>query len=138
VSFSGGCLCGAVRYDISAHPITTRVCWCLVCQKIAAGNATINVCFQSASVRIEGELRDYVSTADSGNTMHRRFCSACGTHVFSGSEARPQLVFVRSGTLDDRSIVKPASTIWVSRAPPWSWIDRSLPTFDRQPPPLPG
>jgi hypothetical protein len=136
VSFSGGCLCGGVRYEITAQPITTRVCWCQVCQKIAAGNATVNVGFASACVRIEGELRDYVSIADSGNVMHRRFCPACGVHLFTGSEARAQMVFVRAGTLDDRALAKPASTIWVSRAPAWAAIDRTLPTFDRQPPPI--
>lgn len=133
--FSGGCLCGGVRYEISAQPITTRVCWCQLCQKIGAGSATVNICFSSAAVRIEGEMRDYVSVADSGSVMHRRFCPTCGVHLFSGAESRPHLVFVRAGTFDDRSVVRPAATIWVSEAPAWACIDPTLPKFDRQPPP---
>jgi hypothetical protein len=94
-----------VRYRINAAPIVTRMCWCRVCQYIAAGNATVNVCFPSNAITVEGEPRDFRSIADSGNVMHRRFCSNCGTHLFSEAESRPHLIFVRVGTLDDREIV---------------------------------
>src|SRR5256885_16385090 len=103
MEITGGCLCRAVRYSISAAPIVTRTCWCRVCQYLGAGNATVNACFPSAALTVSGELRDYCLIADSCNVGHRRFCPACGTHLFSASEARPQLVFVRVGTLDDRS-----------------------------------
>jgi hypothetical protein len=135
-SFSGSCLCGSVRYEFSAPPGTTRICWCRVCQKFGAGSATVNVLFPSAALRIDGEVRDFVSVAESGNIMHRRFCPMCGVHLFTASEARPHLIFVRAGTLDDRSAVRPAQTIWVCEAPAWASIDPDLPRFDRQPPPV--
>ena len=75
-TIEGGCLCGAVRYAVSAEPILTRACGCRVCQYFASGNATINVVFPKDAVTTTGELKDYVSTADSGNRMHRRFCPA--------------------------------------------------------------
>jgi hypothetical protein len=136
MAVSGGCLCGAVRYEIDAAPITGRVCWCRVCQRIGAGSGTVNVCFARAATRIEGELRDYVSVADSGNVMHRRFCPACGVHLFSESEALPHLIFVRAGTLNDPEIGRPLASIWVSQAPSWACIDHRLPVFDGQPPPV--
>lgn len=132
----GGCLCGAVRYQITAAPIITRMCWCRDCQYWAAGNATVNVCFPSDAIVIKGELRDYSSTADSGNVMHRRFCPVCGTQMFSESDARPHLIFVRAGTLDDPHIAQPAANIWASSAPAWACMNENLPKFDRQPPPL--
>jgi hypothetical protein len=135
MEITGGCLCRAVRYSSAAPPIVTRVCWCRVCQYIAAGNATVNVCFPASALSVTGEFRDYVVTADSGNVSHRRFCPACGTHLFSASEARPHLVFVRAGTLDDPELVRPATTIWTSSAPSWACIDASLPRVERQPPP---
>jgi hypothetical protein len=133
---TGGCLCKAVRYRITAAPIATRLCWCRVCQYFAGGNATVNACFPSNAVTIEGELRDYQLTAESGNRMHRRFCPTCGTQMFSEAESRPHLIFVRAGTLDDREIAKPSATIWVSQAPTWACIDESLPRVERQPPPV--
>jgi len=136
MEITGGCLCRAVRFRITAEPVAMRLCWCRVCQYIAAGNATVNVVFPSNAVSIEGELRDYRSIADSGNVMHRRFCPACGTHIFSEAEARPHLIIVRSGTLDDSGIARPGATIWTAQAPEWAWIDDSLPRHAGQPPPV--
>jgi hypothetical protein len=136
MNITGGCLCRAVRYRISAQPILTRVCWCRLCQYLGAGNGTVNTCFPSAAVSIEGELRDYPSVADSGNAMHRRFCPKCGTQMFSEADARPHLIFVRAGTLDDTEIARPSSSIWTSRAPTWACIDAQLPTEAEQPPPV--
>lgn len=135
MEIAGGCLCRSVRYRVTAAPIVTRVCWCRLCQYIGAGSATVNVCFPTSAVAIEGELRDYRSVADSGNVMHRRFCPACGTHLFSEAEARPHLIFVRAGTLDDREIAKPVATIWTSQAPTWACFDPHLPQVAGQPPP---
>lgn len=104
---AGGCLCGAVRYEIDAEPITTRLCWCRTCQYFTTGNAAVSVAFPSARISISGETHDYQSAADSGSRMHRRFCPRCGTHMFSEAEPRPHLIFVRAGSLDDPNIARP-------------------------------
>jgi hypothetical protein len=135
MEITGGCLCRQVRYRITATPIVTRVCWCRLCQYLAAGSATVNVCFPSNAITIEGEMGDYQSVADSGNKMHRRFCTTCGTALFSEAEVRPHLIFVRAGTLDDPEIAKPSATIWTSQAPTWACFDTSLPKIEKQPPP---
>ncbi|MEW9805299.1 GFA family protein [Mesorhizobium sp. ZMM04-5] len=133
---SGGCLCGKVRYQSDAEPITARLCWCRFCQYIAAGNAAVSVCFPAYSMTITGDMRDYESVAESGHRMHRRFCPNCGVHLFSEAESRRHLIFVRAGTLVDPGIVRPAATIWTAKAPAWACIDASLPSFERQPPPV--
>ena len=135
MEITGGCLCKAVRYTIRAAPMVTRTCWCRVCQYIGAGSATVNTCFPSEAVEVTGTLGDYRMVADSGNVSHRRFCPACGTHLFSASEARPHLVFVRAGTLDDPEIARPTLTIWTASAPSWACIDERLPKVERQPAP---
>jgi len=135
MNITGGCLCGAVRFSSTAAPITTRTCWCRVCQYIGAGGATVNVCFPSQAVAVSGELREYRSVADSGNPMVRRFCPQCGTHLFSDSAARPHLTFVRAGTLDDPELAQPAVTAWTTSAPSWACFDERIPQVERQPPP---
>ncbi len=135
MTITGGCLCKAVRYQITAEPVVTRVCWCRLCQYLGAGSGTVNVCFPTKAVTIRGELRDFASTADSGNVMHRRFCPQCGTPLFSEAEVRPHLIFVRAGTLDDPEVAKPAATIWTDAAPTWACISDSLPRVAGQPPP---
>lgn len=132
---TGGCLCKQVRYRITAAPIVTRICWCRDCQYLASGGGTVNVCFPTSAIAIEGEAKDYRSVADSGNVMHRRFCASCGTALFSEAEIRPHLIFVRAGTLDDPELAKPAATIWTSSAPSWACISEELPRIERQPPP---
>jgi hypothetical protein len=95
----------------------------------------VNTCFPKNALHIAGTLRDYASTAESGNAMHRRFCPVCGTPMFSESGARPSLVFVRAGTLDDPSTAQPSLTIWTSQAPIWACINAELPRVAMQPPP---
>jgi hypothetical protein len=133
---TGGCLCGRVRFRISARPIAMRLCWCRLCQYLAAGTATVNVVFPSDAISIEGELRDYQSVAESGRRMHRHFCPNCGTQLFSAAEERPHLIIVRNGALDDTSLTRPGATIWTTQAPEWAWIDDSLPQHAGQPPPV--
>ena len=134
-TITGACLCGGVRFSSTAPPVTARTCWCRLCQAIGAGSATVNVGFRTEHVTIEGELADYPAVADSGNHMHRRFCPTCGVHLFSEAEARPHMIFIRAGALDDPELGKPTSTIWVSEAPSWACIDPDLPQFPGQPPP---
>jgi hypothetical protein len=93
---TGGCLCKAVRYTIDAQPILTRECWCRVCQDLGAGSSAVNSCLHAAALRVTGELRDYHSTADSGNTMHRSSRPGCGTPVFS-AHAIPASFGIRTG-----------------------------------------
>jgi hypothetical protein len=132
---TGGCLCGAVRYRVSAAPLATRVCWCRLCQYLGGGSGTVNVAFLTSAMTVEGELADYACVADSGNRMHRRFCPTCGTPVFSAAEARPHLVFARAGTLDDPELARPEVTIWAAQAPQWACISETLPRIEGQPPP---
>ncbi len=136
MTITGGCLCGAVRYSSVSKPIGARVCWCRDCQYWAAGNGTVNVGFYKADVTVTGAVTDFPSTAESGNSMHREFCPTCGTPMFSSTEARPHLVFIRAGTLDDPNIVTPSATIWVKSAPQWACINETLPKFDGQSPPI--
>jgi hypothetical protein len=133
---TGGCLCGAIRYEFAEAPIVTRVCWCRVCQFIGAGSGTVNACFTTAALTLHGDPQEYRSVAESGNVMSRRFCPNCGTHLFSEAQSRPHLIFVRAGTLDDPELAQPASTIWTSQAPSWACINEALPRIERQPPPV--
>jgi hypothetical protein len=137
MTITGGCLCGAVRYRIEAEPLTVRTCWCKDCQKFGAGSATVNVVFPSEAAHFEGNVADFSSIAASGNIMHRGFCGKCGTGLTTSSEARPHLIGIRAGTLDDPEIGRPQITIWTKSAPSWALIDSDIPSHETQPP-LPG
>jgi hypothetical protein len=134
---TGGCLCGAVRYRISAPPLTARVCWCRDCQRLAS-NGTVNAIFPSASIDIAGTPAEYTRTADSSSQVRRRFCPQCGSQLFADSSGRPGLTVVRLGTLDDPSTIKPTANIWSSSAPAWACLDAALDRIEGQPAPPPA
>jgi len=138
LTIAGGCLCRAVRFEIDAEaPLGARWCWCRVCQYLGTGTGAVGALFRKEDVVVSGPLTDYVSTADSGAIMHRRFCARCGTQVFSQAESRPQAIFVRAGALDDPNLARPSAIIWHKSAPDWACFDPDLPRIDGQPPPLP-
>lgn len=133
-SYTGGCLCGAIRYRITAEPGQSRICWCRDCQRIAS-NGTANVIFPTAEIDVAGLTAQFEKVADSGNTVVRRFCPRCGTQLFSDSSGRPGLTVVRLGTLDVPSAIRPAANIWSASAPAWACLDESLERFEGPPAP---
>jgi hypothetical protein len=135
-SYTGGCLCGQIRYRVSSAPGPSRVCWCKDCQKISS-NGTVNAIFPTASIEISGTPSRYEKVADSGNTVTRRFCANCGTQLFSDSTGRPGLTVIRVGTLDDPSSIHPKTNIWSASAPSWACLDRSLETLAGPPASVP-
>ncbi len=132
---TGGCLCGAVRYEISAEPLASRVCWCRLCQYLGSGSPTVNAIFAADAVTITGTLKTFDGIADSGSHMTRGFCPECGTQVTSICAERPHLIVLRVGTLDDPSRVRPTDIIWTSMAPDWAHLDPTLAHHPAQIPP---
>lgn len=131
---SGRCLCGAVSYQFSGEPVAARICWCKDCQHIAS-NGTVNAIVNTDSLTINGGLSEFISVAESGNQICRRFCPTCGSHLFANSSARPQYMVVRIGTLDEPSSISPTMNIWTKSAPTWACFDENLDSVDGQAPP---
>jgi len=130
---NGGCRCKAIRFTLTAEPVSTRVCWCRDCQFWAAGNSAVNIIVPQAAVQVDGTPTRYDSLADSGHRMRRSFCATCGTPVFSQSLENTDYLVIRVGALDDASDLRPDVTIWTDSAPDWAVIDPALPSFPRQP-----
>jgi hypothetical protein len=124
---TGRCFCGGVRFRFDRPPVATRACWCRDCQYLSSGNASVNAIFATAGFQVSGPVSEYISKADSGRTMRRRFCPTCGTPLFSEDVDLPGFVVVRAGALDDPEIARPASTIWTGSAPRWGLVDAALP-----------
>lgn len=135
--FTGGCACGAVKLAVARAPVATRQCWCRQCQRIASGGPTINATFRAQDVIITGRLATASFTAASGATVTQGFCASCGVHIHGQSSARPHLLSIRFGALDEGHGLAPTMAIWTSEAPPWALIDPALEQVTHQPPPPP-
>lgn len=128
----GGCLCGAVRYEVNAPAIFGANCYCSDCRKITSSHSTV-IGVPEAAVTITGETRSFTSTSDSGNPVTRMFCPTCGAGLFSkGKQAG--LIMVKAGTLDDPKQFTPAVSVYVSSAPAWDRPPADMPGFDKMPP----
>ena len=85
-----------------------------------------------AAVRLACEpvqLRYYGVTSERGTRLDRGFCPTCGSPMTVRPEARPNLLYVQAGSLDDPSLHKPTAQIWVRSAPPWDHLDPVVPRF---------
>ena len=130
---TGACLCGQVRFRLIAEPVASRICWCRDCQRLAA-NGTVNILVPSDAIEVTGQAAAYTREAASGNEVTRRFCAACGAHLFADSTGRPGLTVIRVGTLDDPSSVRPTVNIWSASAPAWACLDAGLERVEGQAP----
>ena len=138
-SLAGGCLCGAIRYTISAPVTALRACHCGNCQKSSGAGGTVNAVVQEADFKItQGSTRKYDDSAtQSGRTLSRHFCPDCGSPIYSHRNPNPGFVVVRAGTLDDKAGLKIAGNIWTSTAASWAHIDPSTECHPENMPPPP-
>jgi hypothetical protein len=122
---TGGCLCGGVRYDLDAEPAMVVACHCATCQKNTGSAFSLNVGLPADAVAVTGEaLATFEDRSGaSGNPFHRSFCSRCGSPISGRGDAYPGVVFIKAGTLDDPSWVKPAAHIWCAEKQPWVVIE---------------
>lgn len=134
-AYGGRCGCGRVTLEIAGEPALVRQCWCRQCRRIVAGSPANNAAFRTEDVTIAGELASHTYVAASGNALTQWFCPSCGVHLTAQSSARPHLLTVRFGVLDEPHRLKPDTAIWTDDAPDWAVIDPTLDHHPRQPPP---
>jgi len=117
--FTGGCLCGRIRYTASGDPAFTGVCHCRDCQRFSGTAFSTVLGFPSGALVIEGEPKQYRKSGDSGNPVTRVFCPECGSGVTEEVGAMPGMTLVLAGTLDDPAGVQPTIELFCDSAQPW-------------------
>ena len=131
---TGGCLCGAIRYEAQGEPLFTVHCHCRDCQR-ASGTGHVPVMGMPKSLfRVIGETKSYAVTGGSGLRAIRHFCPVCGSLLFGTAEAAPHAVTIYVGSLDDLSVFKPQLVQFTRNRPAWDKIAASIPEFDTAPP----
>jgi hypothetical protein len=116
--YEGGCLCGQVRYTLSARPRALNACHCTDCKK-TTGSSHIEMLIADAEAFTHtGETDSFIKTADSGRQMDIHRCTICGTRIFHHNTVNKALVFLPAGTLDDPGWAIPTSHIWIERVSP--------------------
>jgi hypothetical protein len=131
---SGRCLCGHVTYECAGSAGPANYCHCEDCRRCTGSAFNLGVRLRLADFRItSGHPKGFTKRGDSGRELTRHFCPECGSPLFTSAPKHPEYIYVKAGTLDDPSLVKPTHQNWTASAVPWSRIDSNLSSFAKGP-----
>lgn len=133
-AYTGGCACGAVRYEVAGEPLATSHCQCRDCQRISGTGHGTYLVFNRADMKVEGETSQWGVVADSGNVKTRAFCPTCGAPLYLTFAAMPDIAAVHAASLDDPGPLAPSMLTYRVRGYAWDRMDPALVAFDKMPP----
>ncbi len=126
----GGCSCGAVRYRLMSEPLFTHCCHCLNCQRQTGSAFVINLLIEADRVElVAGAPQPVDVPRDDGSSQRIFRCPTCQVAVYS-EYGRPEVWFVRGGTLDDPTQAAPDVHIFTRSKLSWVAIPESVPEFE--------
>lgn len=116
---TGGCLCGGVRFEVTAPPVSAGYCHCTRCQRRTGTASSAQARPARGSFRITAgeELVRAYDPGDGG--FLKEFCSACGGALWSRSPEDPEVIGIRLGTFDGDPGVRPVYRQFVAYAAVW-------------------
>jgi hypothetical protein len=127
--FTGGCMCGQVRYSATADAVFTGVCHCKHCQKLTGSAFSVGVGVPKTALSIQGSLKEFQFKGGSGQVVSLQSCPNCGSPIFSEAAALPGISIIRAGTLDDTSSLKPTMEIFCDEAQTWVGLEGGMQRF---------
>ena len=131
---SGGCECGAVRYEISGPPRVVYACHCSTCQTQSGSAFGLAARFHISHFSLtRGELTSFTRPATKGHTLTNSFCADCGTRIHHVPSRFPELVSLKPGTLDDTGWLEPEFHIFARSAQPWFALPEGAEIFEAMP-----
>jgi hypothetical protein len=126
---TGGCMCGAVRYEAVGEPLGVGHCHCSSCRRHTGAPVVTFVAFDAQQVRFpKGERRIYNSSPGVG----RAFCDQCGTPLtWEGHTALwdTSIIEFHISTLDDPEAFAPNLHWFHSERIAWFDVADDLPRY---------
>jgi hypothetical protein len=132
--YTGGCLCGALRYEAVGEPLGSGHCYCADCRKASGSGFVPFMGFRASDVRFSGEAREFRSKAARGGEAVRNRCAVCMSLVFGGEIDKSDSFTLYAGSLDEPSTFHPTFAIFAEGRPSWAVIPPGFRVFDRMPP----
>ena len=114
------CQCGKLTATIEdGAQAVTIMCHCLDCQRRTGSPFGTIAYFQGQVVTVSGEATEYSRAGDSGQTLTRGFCPACGSAVYVKASRLPEITGVPVGALNDPSFPAPAHSVYEQSKHAW-------------------
>jgi hypothetical protein len=133
MSVSGHCLCGAVTISTTADPVFSANCHCTDCRHSTGAAYATLLFFKEDDVSITGDRATFSHPSDRGTTLTKSFCPKCGSPIATQNDARPGMVGIRAGQIDQAEAIKPGRNVFLDSKLPSTPIDESLEGFPRMP-----
>ena len=125
-AISGGCHCGAVRFEAKGDAGFAGHCQCTDCRKFS-GSAHMSFMLMPAErFTVTGKVSAYDHAGGSGAVITHHFCPACGAGLFSKNARAAGMVFLYASALDDPERFRPTHAIYTSSGPSWDHLDPTL------------
>lgn len=131
--YTGGCLCGAVRYEAHGEPMFSGYCFCADCRKASGSGFIPFMGFDASVLRFSGATVQFHSPAASGRVAVRNSCPTCGSLLFGGVVGEDTSHTIYAGTLDDPSGFHPEAAIFVRDRPAWAALPPGLKVYEGLP-----
>jgi hypothetical protein len=117
---TGGCSCGAIRYEIASFPLLLYTCSCTNCQTASGSAFALNMPVATTSLRIvKGEPKGWLHLSPSGVPVISWFCADCAARLYGERSGRPDTMNLRAGTLDDTRWLLPVAHMFMTSAQSW-------------------
>ena len=133
-AYTGGCACGAIRFEIAGEPLFQNDCQCRDCQRMSGTGHGSYLTFPRQGVTQTGAAKAWDRAGDSGNVKTRAFCPNCGSPVYMTFAAMPDVFTVHAASLDDPARYRPQAVTYTVRGHAWDRLDPDLPKFEKMPP----
>jgi hypothetical protein len=135
VTITGGCRCGAVRYELAIDAVPPAyACHCLQCQTWSGSAFSEQLLLREDQVSVTGPVVRYDLTTED-RTSQQRMCGICHTRLYNTNTRRPGIAVIRAGTLDDSHLIDVAAHIWVKRKQPWLALPEGAQAWPESAPP---
>jgi hypothetical protein len=133
-TWSGGCLCGQLRWAADAAPDFMGNCYCGDCRKASGSGFIPFMSYGADKVRLTGESRSFASKAFRGGDAVRNSCPVCGGLVFGGIRGQSTSHTIYAGTLDDATLFQPRIALFNRGRPDWAALPEGATVFETMPP----
>ena len=131
--YTGGCLCGSVRFEIKGPIRNIVCCHCSQCRKAQGSAFATNGIVSAANFNIVSGA-DSLTAYESSPGQTKYFCKTCGSPVLSKTESKPGRVRVRLGTIDSDIAERPMAHIFATSKANWEQIADDLPHYETHEP----
>jgi hypothetical protein len=133
MKYKGGCVCGAIRYELIEEPLFIQVCHCTHCQTSSGSAFNTTMVSEAYNLRLlKGEPKAYDTFKGGGGESYDfNVCGDCGVGLWGNVHGQSNgLVYVRGGTLDETKELEPAAHIYTKSKQNWVSIPEGVPQFN--------